>query len=49
MDWNKMVKVLCPLNGMKPTWANGTKPGSKRGDGPACTKCGDRRHEDGRS
>jgi hypothetical protein len=39
-----MVRVLCPLMGMVAVWANGTKPGSKRGDGPACTKCGSRTH-----
>jgi hypothetical protein len=46
MTWNKMTKVLCPANGMRPTWANGTKPRSGEGDvGPGrCTVCGLTQH-----
>jgi uncharacterized protein (DUF983 family) len=42
MTWNKMTKVLCPQNGMKQTFANGTKTNRAR-----CTKCGSDTHSNG--
>jgi len=46
MPATHMVKVLCPENGMKPTWANKMKQKSPQ-DQPQyrCTKCGMTTHQ----